>query len=406
MLALRPVVQPYAWGRRNGMTPHLGTEPTNGPEAELWVGTHPAAPALVEGTDQTLAEVIAADPIRYLGPTLAAKGVTELPFLLKVLAIGSPLSLQAHPSTDQAEAGHAREEAAGLALDDPRRTYRDDRAKPEALIALVDTWALCGFRTPENALALVHGLGIAELGPLDQHLRGDGGLRDGFAWLLRLDGDVRTALLEALDTVIPADPDAPIDPDDPAGEATTRAWIARLRAAFPDDATVLAPLLVDIVVIEAGAAVHLPAGNLHAYLDGAGVEIMTASDNVLRGGLTPKHIDVDELVDILNFAPGTPPPPERQAVPGGTRFDCGEDDFVLTLLDAAAEPVLHPTGPSLLLATDGPVTLRQDRGSDGEPAELVLDAGRAAFIGPDEAVVAVSGSGRLWWATVGESIDP
>lgn len=406
MLALRPVVQPYAWGRRNGMMPHLGTEPSNGPEAELWVGTHPAAPAMVEGTQQTLAEVIAADPVRHLGPTLAAKGLTELPFLLKVLAIGSPLSLQAHPSTEQAEAGYAREEAAGLEPDDPRRTYRDDRAKPEALVALVDTWALCGFRTREEALALVEDLGISALDPLEQQLRGAGGLRHGFAWLLRLEGAERTELLDTLDTVIPADPDASIDPSDPAGTATTRAWIARLRAAFPDDATVLAPLLVDLVVIEAGGAVHLPAGNLHAYLDGAGIEIMAASDNVLRGGLTPKHIDVDELVEILNFGPGTPPPPEERTVPGGTRFECGEDDFVLTVLDAATEPVIDTSGPSLLLATDGPVTLRQVSGADGEPAELVLDAGRAAYLGHDDAPVSVSGTGRLWWATVGDSLDP
>src|SRR5699024_2955342 len=158
MLALQTVIQSYAWGRVDGMALHLGTQPTGRPEAELWVGTHPVAPAVVEGRDTTLDRLIAADPLHHLGPRLAAEGHTALPFLLKVLAIGAPLSLQAHPSAEQARIGFAREQEAGLSIDDPTRTYRDPNAKPEALVALTDTWALCGFRTPAHSTALIDGL--------------------------------------------------------------------------------------------------------------------------------------------------------------------------------------------------------------------------------------------------------
>ena len=157
MLLLSTTVKSYAWGRTDGIAALVGSEPTGGPEAELWVGTHPAGPSVVVGDPEgrTLAEVIASDPRRWLGPDLAGAGFTALPFLLKVLAIGQPLSLQAHPSTSQAEAGFDREEANGISLDDPGRTYRDRSAKPEALVSLTDTWAMCGFRPTEEAVALV-----------------------------------------------------------------------------------------------------------------------------------------------------------------------------------------------------------------------------------------------------------
>jgi len=399
MLALRTVVRDYAWGRRDGMAAHVGSAPTGRPEAELWVGTHPAAPSVVEGDGRTLAEVVASDPRRHLGPDLAAAGHTALPFLLKVLAIGRPLSLQAHPSAGQAAAGFAREEAAGVPPDAPERTYRDANPKPEALVALTETWALCGFRPPAEAVALVEALGVGALAPLAARLAGPDGLRAALGWVLRLGGAERAALLDALAAAVPPAPDAPLEPAEPAGPANARAWIARIQDAFPGDAAALAPLFVAVTRLLPGEAVHLPAGNLHAYLDGAGVEIMAASDNVLRGGLTPKHIDVDELLAVLRFAPGLPPAPRRVPVAGGTAYDCGEDAFLLTALDADRHPKLHPDGPSLLLATGGEVVLDQGGDQDGE--RLVLDGGRAAFVAPGEAPIAASGPGRLWWATVG-----
>ena len=152
MLLLDNTIQNYAWGTRNGMAPLVGTTPSGQPEAELWVGTHPIAPSRVVGDPlgRSLADVIAEDPHRWLGPELADRGHRALPFLLKVLAVGEPLSIQAHPSEAQARRGFAREEEAGIPIDAANRTYRDPNAKPEALVALTDTWALCGFRNPDQ----------------------------------------------------------------------------------------------------------------------------------------------------------------------------------------------------------------------------------------------------------------
>lgn len=405
MLLLSNPVRDYAWGRVDGVAALVGTEPTTRAEAELWVGTHPTAPSVVvEGPDdlvgRTLAEVIAADPDRWLGADLAAKGLTALPFLLKVLAVGAPLSLQAHPSAEQAEAGFAREDAAGLALDDPERTYRDRGPKPEALVALRETWALCGFRSPSEAEALIGALDLDGFAPLLDRLRGADPLREALAWLLHLDREASGRLAGELAEVIAADAAAPLDPADPGGPASARAWVARVAAAFPGDALAIAPLLLQVVRLDPGDAVHLPAGNLHAYLSGAGVEVMAASDNVLRGGLTPKHVDVDELLAILRFEPGVPPGPQVDEVsPGVVRFDAEESAFGLVAVTPGAGVVtIAPTGPSLLLATDGEVDVAGDGGG------VVLAEGLAAFVGPDDGALELSGSGTVWWAMPGDAL--
>lgn len=396
MLSLQTRVQPYAWGTVDGVAAIVGSAPTGGPEAELWVGTHPAAPSVVVGdpAGRTLAQVVAEDPGRWLGPELAAAGHTALPFLLKVLAIGRPLSLQAHPSAAQAAAGFAREDAAGLALDAPERTYRDPNPKPEALVALSTTWALCGFREPLEAANLLAGLGVEAFDPLIQVLAGSGtdGLRTVLSWLLAQEGSSRAAVAEAVARSVGRIRSE--DPSDP------RVWVQRLVRQFPGDPTAVAPLLLRLVRLEPGEAVHLPAGNLHAYLGGAGVEIMAASDNVLRGGLTPKHVDVDELLAILRFEPGVPPSPVAEDLGGGvTTYDAGEEAFALAVIDAGdAVTELVPTAPSLLLATGGPVDVA------GPVEGRTLDGGDAAFVPPGSGPYAVSGPGRLWWATTGDGL--
>jgi mannose-6-phosphate isomerase len=396
MLLLENPIRAYAWGAPDGLARLVGTTPTGGPEAELWVGTHPGAPSVVaagEHQGRTLAEVIAADPARWLGTDLAAAGHTALPFLLKILAIGQPLSLQAHPSAEQARNGFAAEEAAGVALDATERNYKDASPKPEALVALSPTWALCGFRSPSESANLIAGLGIAAFDPLVDALAsgGDDGLRTVLGWLLRLRGSERAEAAGAVAAAV--DGVRGDDLSDP------RSWVKRLVAAFPGDPTAVAPLLLNVVRLEPGEAVHLPAGNLHAYLDGAGVEIMAASDNVLRGGLTPKHIDVDELLSVLRFAPGVPAAPERTTTGGVTSYDAGEESFALAAVDTtAARADLVASSPALLLATGGAVTVARS----GE--ELVLDHGCAAFVAPSAEPVAVSGSGRLWWGTTGAGL--
>lgn len=396
MLLLRNPVQRYPWGAVDGLAAIVGSVPSGGPEAELWVGTHPSAPSLVAGdpAGRTLAQVIAADPARWLGPGLAEQGHTALPFLLKVLAIGAPLSLQAHPSADQAAAGFDREETAGIPRDAPARLYKDRSPKPESLVALSDTWALCGFRTHDEAAELVADLRIAELEPLVAVLRGGGvsAHRNALSWLLHLPspvaGPMGRSVAQAVDQV---DPHDRLDP---------RSWVRELVASYPDDPTCLAPLLLQVVHLRPGDAVHLPAGNLHAYLTGSGVELMAASDNVLRCGLTAKHVDVDALLGVLQFGPGVPPAPIHTDLGGGlATYDSGEDAYGLAVVDTGAEPVLiEPTGPSLLLATGGEIDVA------GEEDGVSIDHGDAVFVPPGAGPLSITGSGRLWWATVGDGL--
>lgn len=393
MLLLHNTVQPYAWGATDGVAQVVGSVPSGAAEAELWVGTHPMAPSRVvdDPAGRTLAEVIASDPGRWLGPDLAAAGHTALPFLLKVLAIGRPLSLQAHPSAAEARAGFAREEATGTPLTSPVRTYRDPNPKPEALVALRPTEALCGFRPVHESAALVRSCASPVLEPLERILAagGAGAQREALSWLLHLDGGDRHEVAALA---------AKVGSSEPAG--TPLAWVGALAEEYPGDPTALAPLLLEVVHLEAGDALHLPAGNLHAYLGGAGVEIMAASDNVLRGGLTPKHVDVDELLAILRFDPGVPPGPiRRHPAPGLTTYDAGEASFALAVIDAAESPVVvEPRRPSLLLATGGPVRVA------GAAATVQVAHGRAVFVAPGEGPLEVSGAGRLWWATVGDGL--
>jgi mannose-6-phosphate isomerase len=396
MLLLENPIRSYAWGAPDGLAAVVGSAPTGGPEAELWVGTHPAAPSRVVGDPdgRTLAEVIAHDPARWLGPDLAAVGATALPFLLKILAIGQPLSLQAHPSAAQAAAGFAREEAAGIPIDGAERNYRDRNPKPEALVALTSAWAMCGFRSPVEAANLLVGLSVEAFDPLVEALASSGtdGLRTVLGWLLRLDGADRASVAASVASAVER-----LRGDDPTDPRT---WVRRLVQAFPGDPTAVAPLLLNVVHLAPGEAVHLPAGNLHAYLDGVGVEIMAASDNVLRGGLTPKHIDVDELLAVLHLEPGVPAAPAvADRGDGITTYDAGEASFALAVVEPGEGAVeITAVGPSLLLATGGAVTI------SGAGGCLTAERGGAVFVPPSPEPLSVAGPGRLWWGTTGDGL--
>jgi mannose-6-phosphate isomerase len=344
------------------------------------VGTH----------ERGASTVVAGDPGAE-GRTLA-EVVGDLPFLLKVLAIGQALSLQAHPSTEQAATGFAREEAAGLGVDAPDRNYRDAGAKPEVLVALEPTWVLCGFRPADEAADLLHGLGAPELGPLVDQLRGGGAdaLLDALGWLLRLGPDDRDLVWRAVS--------AAAGGADAASRADPRAWVALLARQHPGDPTCVAPLLLELLELAPGDAVHLPAGNLHAYLEGAGVELMSTSDNVLRGGLTSKHVDVDELLHVLRPEVGVPPRPVRRVDGALTTYDCGEPSFGLVRVELGDEPVeLVPVRGSLFLPVGGEADLA------GASGGLTVGHGDAVYAPGGEAI-AVSGRGSLWWATTGDGL--
>ncbi|WCO69113.1 mannose-6-phosphate isomerase, class I [Iamia majanohamensis] len=388
MLALANPVQDYAWGAVDGLARLVGTPPTDGPEAELWVGAHPAAPSTTAG-DRPLDQVVDEDPEGLLGPTVVARHGARLPYLLKVLAIGAPLSIQLHPSARQAEDGFAREEAAGLARDDPRRSYRDPRAKPEVLVALVPTWVMAGFRSGADA--------ARALGPLTDHpavarlrdrVADEPDARSALVHLLAAPDEERAALATAAAAADPAD-------------GPEMRWVAALAEAYPGDPTALGPALLALRRLEVGEGLFLPAGVPHMYLQGAGVELMGASDNVVRGGLTPKHVDRDELVRLL-APPGTGP----VALPG----EPGPDGATTTYAPGAPELALHrtalgpdpvalpalPGGPALVLVLGGTAALEV-----GEQV-VELGRGRAALVAAGERSAArISGAGTAWWATVG-----
>ncbi|MFT3855570.1 MAG: mannose-6-phosphate isomerase, class I [Ilumatobacteraceae bacterium] len=317
------VVQHYDWGDLAALPQLLGV-PTDGrPWAEVWFGTHHGGPATTDD-----------------GPLTDVSG--ELPYLLKVLAAGEPLSIQTHPTTAQAEAGFAREEATGIALDAPERVYRDASAKPELLCALTPFEALCGFKPFGASVAWFAAEGWDELA---------GHLADGPEKFVRW---ALTSGPQRLPTGAPA-------------------WAQRIANRHPGDGSVLVALLMNHVILQPGEAIFLDAGNLHAYLLGTGVEVMASSDNVVRGGLTNKHVDVDELIAVVDFTPLLDPVVRPTEVTAGMwRYDTPGTPFLLWRFELDA-PIIHTaTGRELLLCTAG------DAGH--------LHRGESAYLAPGEQI--------------------
>jgi mannose-6-phosphate isomerase len=388
MARLTGVIQPYAWGSRTAIPEFLGTEPTGEPQAELWFGAHPLAPSSVDG--EPLDKVVAHDPVGVVGqPSVEAFG-PRLPFLLKIIAAAQPLSLQAHPSREQAGAGFAREQAAGIPRDAPNRTYRDGWPKPEVLCALVETEALCGFREPTQTYGLFERLGVASALELVKPLGdaaeapADARLATVFSRLLRLTPQQRSVIMEVAHAA-----DSVSGSDDLASFARTA---RELNAYYPGDPGVLAALLMNRITLQPGDALFMPSGNLHAYLSGGGVEIMANSDNVMRGGLTPKYVNVDELLAILDFTPGirgliTP----IEESPGVRRYPAPAPEFALWRLETRGKPVNVPAGTAgrILLVTDGELIMRSATGN------FDLVRGEAALLTAGEEA-AVSGRGTAF----------
>jgi mannose-6-phosphate isomerase len=370
-------VRHYPWGSRTVIPELLGRPaPAELPHAELWMGAHPDLPSLL-ADGRPLDEAIVEDPVRLLGPRVVERFGSRLPFLMKVLAAETPLSLQAHPTIEQAAAGYAAEEAAGVPQDDPTRTFKDPWHKPELLLALTTFEALCGFRPVEESLHCLAKLQLPELKPTIAALA-RGGLRAAIPQLIALSGKRRSHLVEvvarrAAEFVAAADPEF----------INTYRWAGRLAEAYPGDPGVVISLMCNHLKLAPGEAVFLPAGNLHAYLCGAGVEVMASSDNVLRGGLTRKHVDLAALIEVLDFTDGRVPVMHPVLGPGGLRYPVPVDDFDLTRCQLDNQSgSLTTAGPQVLLCTEGEAVLT----GDGE--ELVLRRGESAFVPAGEAVSA------------------
>ncbi|WP_406169849.1 mannose-6-phosphate isomerase, class I [Streptomyces sp. NBC_00996] len=374
-------IRPYAWGSTTAIPQLLGVEPTGEPQAEMWMGAHPGAPSRT--ARGPLNEVIGEDPEQELGRGAVAKFGPRLPFLLKILAAGAPLSLQVHPNLEQAKEGYEDEERRGVPIDAPHRNYKDANHKPELICALTEFDGLCGFRTPDEAAELLAGLDVDSLKPYVDLLHAhpeDAALRE-----------VLTAVLSA-------------DPEDMARTVTeATAACARLGGAyapyadlahhFPGDPGVIAAMLLNYVQLQPGEALFLGAGVPHAYLNGLGVEIMANSDNVLRCGLTPKHVDVPELLRVVRFEAGDPGVLRPEASPDGEEvYATPIDEFRLSrfvLAEGAAPQDLTRATPQILLCTAGSVR------ADG----ITLAPGQSVFVPAGEKAEA-SGNGAIFRATM------
>lgn len=390
VLALDGVIRRYAWGSATAIPQLLGQVPDGEPVAELWLGAHPDDPAGVPGLDTTLDKLIAADPPALLGTRVTEAFDGQLPFLVKILAAAKALSIQVHPTADQARAGYAGEDAAGIPRQAPNRNYRDRNHKPELLCALTPFDALCGFRPAADTLRLIDAFGLDELAEVGRLLAGPDGLRAAFTHVLTLDDP--SALVDAVVKRAPA----------VGGEwAGAAGAVAIAGADFPGDRGAVLALLLNHVRLEPGEAIYLGAGNVHCYLRGTAVEVMANSDNVLRCGLTPKHVDVDELVKITDFTPLLQPRCPTTDVPmghGAFGFEVPIDDFAVMAVDLDAfggTVAIGDTGPHILLCTDG--ASRVEAGG----AAVGLQPGRAAFVAARDEALTVSGTGTVYAVTVG-----
>lgn len=380
---LTNTIRPYAWGSTTAIPALLGTEPTGEPQAEMWMGAHPGAPSRLDrgSGETTLTEVIAADPEGELGAAAVARFGPRLPFLLKILAAGAPLSLQVHPDLEQAKAGYADEERRGVPVDAGHRNYKDPNHKPEMICALTPFDGLCGFRAPHEAADLLEGLGVDSLKP--------------YADLLRAHPE-DAALREVLTAVLTADRDQMAATVAEAAAAAERLGgpykaYAALVHDYPGDPGVIAAMLLNHVQLQPGEAMFLGAGVPHAYIEGLGVELLANSDNVLRAGLTPKHVDVPELLKIVKFESGDP----KVLRPEGDAEEVYEtpiDEFRLSRF------LLAPGGASRTLPAGAPQILLCTAGS-AKAGELALAPGESVFV-PAGETVELSGTGTVFRATV------
>ncbi|MET8336395.1 mannose-6-phosphate isomerase, class I [Streptosporangium canum] len=351
-------VKDYPWGSRTDIaTLTERPAPTPGPEAEMWLGAHPAGPSILAGADRSLTELIAADPLAALGADVLDRYSRRLPYLMKVISVARPLSLQVHPNAEQATDGHA------LGL------YHDPWPKPELICALTPFTALAGFRPPEQAAMLLDRLGMAELTEVSALLRA-GAVREGLDLLLQR--------RQITDRVVWAAS---------AIHHTDYALIAHLARQHPGDPACLAPLLLQRHELHPGQALFLGAGVLHCYLKGFGVEIMGSSDNVVRAGLTGKPVNRAELLRITD--PDALPLQITPAVTG--EYDTPSPEFRLRRIQHGAGGRLPGSAPRILLCTAGTATIEHVR----------LRKGQSIFIPAAHSSPTVSVNGEIFCAEPG-----
>jgi mannose-6-phosphate isomerase len=379
----------------------------------MWIGAHPGSPSLVGTEDgQPLHDLIAEDPVRALGSDVVDRLGLRLPFLMKLLAASEPLSLQVHPSRERARRRFAEQEAAGIPREARDRSYPDPSHKPELLFALTRLEGMAGFRDVESSAAILCGLQLCWLDDVARDLEGDppSALRSVVTrWLALPPAATRVRLKELREAAIGAEARAHraarLHRPEPVDAAHVSRESVRVYAAtvplidrYPDDPGVLVTLLLNHLVLAPGEAMFVDAGIVHAYTSGFGVEIMATSDNVLRAGLTPKHVDIPELLEVADFRP-IPPPRQRPVRTGGVlRLTPPVDEFEMCLIEPEGESVLlEHVAPRMAVCLGGRVELRDSEGA------VILDRGEAVFIDAAGGPLRITGDGRV---AVGQTPAP
>ncbi|TCC01063.1 mannose-6-phosphate isomerase [Kosakonia quasisacchari] len=377
-------VQNYAWGSKTALTDLYGiANPDNLPMAELWMGAHPKSSSKVQdasGQTRALREVIDQDKTRLLGSAVANR-FGELPFLFKVLCADQPLSIQVHPNKKNSEMGFAKENAAGIPLDAAERNYKDPNHKPELVFALTPFLAMNAFREFSDIVSLLQP--VAGAHPAIAHfLQAPGAerLSELFAALLNMQGEEKSRALAVLKSAL--------------GNHSGEPWqtIRLISEFYPDDSGLFSPLLLNVVKLNPGEAMFLFAETPHAYLQGVALEVMANSDNVLRAGLTPKYIDIPELVANVKFTPKPANELLTQPTQHGAELDfpIPVDDFAFSLHDlSTSESQLAQQSAAIVFCVEGEAVLSK------ASQQLVLKAGESAFIAADESPVGVRGTGRV-----------
>ena len=390
-----PIME-YAWGSKNAIPDLLGIpNPEQKPMAEMWMGAHPKASSAiwVDGKWVSLEEVIRSSPDTILGRHVALQFKNHLPFLFKVLAAEEPLSIQVHPDLEQAKEGYKRETESGIPLDAPERNYRDPNHKPEIICALDDFDALKGFRKIDEMIKLLEKVSSRSLDGLIELLvrePDERGLKRFFEALMGIEKQEMarisaTAAQRAVDFA----------ENDPA-----YGWVVLLEKAHPGDPGVLAPLFLNLVRLYPGEALFLPAGELHAYLKGVGIELMANSDNVIRAGLTRKHVDVPELIKIARFTMGNPQilPAVRVSV-GMEEYASPCEEFVLSRIVLEEEKTCELNsreGVEILLCTEGEGEIENGGGDQ----RVHFSKGMSFLVSAPVKDYRISGWGTLFRASV------
>ncbi|CAH1563906.1 Mannose-6-phosphate isomerase [Vibrio owensii] len=388
LFKLENVIQNYAWGSQSALTELFGIEnPTSQPQAELWMGAHPNGCSRLVGSELTLAQLIEQSPTHALGNYTDLR-FGQLPFLFKVLAAAKPLSVQVHPKLSKAKIGFEKENRVGLALNDSARNYKDGNHKPELVYALTFYKAMNGFRSVEDIISLFEQAKITVLKQALEQLKASAngqGLKSFFAQVMSLEGEDKSLALKQLNQAI----------SEPCRTLKAREAFELIREfaiEFSDDVGLFSPLMLNIVELEPGEAMFLHAETPHAYVQGVGLELMANSDNVLRAGLTPKHMDLPELMDNTRFEATdleqirlSPIVKEHKV-----GFPIPVEDFNFELITINGEALAEfVRGPEILFCLEGTLQI------SSTDEMVTLQKGESVFVCSGAKQYQISGNGRI-----------